>query len=39
MTVDQILIAVALVLAGAEGILHRSLLAGAFAFYMLSLLV
>ena len=39
MSADQILLILSLVLAGADAVMHRSLLAGAFALFVLHLLV
>ena len=39
MSADQVLLVVALVLAGADAVMHRSLLAGAFALYVLTYLI
>ena len=39
MSADQVLLAVALVASGADAVLHRSLLAAAFAFFVLTHLI
>lgn len=39
MIAEMVLLILALVLAGAEAVIHRSLLAGAFALFVLHLLV